>query len=209
MKRIVPVLMVLLCLILSGCAGKTVVKGFDGTPALNMKTVSEHIDRVELTVDNWQDYIKEYSYEVETVQRDAFDEIIAQETATVYRLGYGTDRYHCLSATIELKHKQTGEIITFGAGLPFNIVEDIDAARLEPFHLDEYECTRIKGYMYFIDYPQEVLDEVTDRYDRQDSLGDANGTIAVTGSSVEGSWDIDCDAKVIESNSDDWKKYFE
>ena len=184
-----------------------VVPGFDGKPALNAALVKEHIDRVELTVDNWKDYVKEYSYEVEVIEKDAFGEITKQEKLTVYRLGYGTERYHCLSATIELKHKETGDIVLLGGSLPVNSAIDINAVQLEPFHLDEYECTRIKGYMYFVDYPDEVFEEVLNVYDRY-SYTSANAEIKVTSSFSEGSWSVDCEGKMIESNSDNWGNYF-
>ena len=210
MKKLLALLLAaVMCLSLVACGGgKEVVSGFEGTPALSMKSIGDHIERVELTVDNWKDYIKEYSYDVEMVEKDAFGEVTKRETLTVYRLGYGTERYHCLSATIELKHKQTGEILLLGASLASNIVEDIRAVRLEPFRLDEYECTRIKGYLYFIDYPEEVMEKVVTVYDRW-AYDAANASITITSKSFEGSWDVDCDAKMIESNSDDWKKYFE
>lgn len=209
MKKLLALLLTaMMCFSLSACGGKEVVSGFEGTPALSMKSIGDHIERVELTVDNWKDYIKEYSYDVEMVEKDAFGEVTKREKMTVYRLGYGTERYHCLSATIELKHKQTGEILLLGERLASNIVEDIGAVRLEPFHLDEYECTRIKGYLYFIDYPEEVMEEVVTVYDRW-GYNAANASITITSKSFEGSWDVDCDAKMIESNSDDWKKYFE
>ena len=210
MKKLLALLLAaVMCLSLVACGGgKGVVSGFEGTPALSMKSIGDHIERVELTVDNWKDYIKEYSYDVEMVEKDAFGEVTKREKKTVYRLGYGTERYHCLSATIELKHKQTGEILLLGERLASNIVEDTGAVRLEPFHLDEYECTRIKGYLYFIDYPEEVMEEVVTVYDRW-GYNVANASITITSKSFEGSWDVDCDAKMIESNSDDWKKYFE
>lgn len=210
MKKLLALLLAaVMCLSLVACGGgKEVVSGFEGNPALSMKSIDEHIDRVELTVDNWKDYIKEYSYDVEMVEKDAFGEVTKRETLTLYRLGYGAERYHCLSATIELKHKQTGEILLLGESLASNIVEDICAVQLEPFRLDEYECTRIKGYMYFVDYPEEVMEKVVTVYDRW-SPYQANATITIASSSFEGSWDVDRDAKVIESNSDDWKKYFE
>lgn len=185
-----------------------VVPGFEGTPALNAALVAEHISRVELTVDNWRDYIKEYTYDVEIVEKDAFDEITNRETVTVYRLGYGTEKYYCLSATIELKHKETGEILLLGGSLASNLAEDIEAVRLEPFNLDAYECTRIKGYMYFVDYPEEVFEEVLNVYDRQ-YYERANASITVTSSFMEGNWSVDCEAMVIESNSDNWADYFE
>jgi hypothetical protein len=207
-KMLVLLLAAVMCLSLVACGGgKEVVSGFDGTPALNYNSVAEHIDRVELTVDNWKDYIKEYSYDVEVIEKDAFGEITKKETVTVYRLGYGTERYYCLSAIIELKHKETGNILLFGEHLAANLVEDVEVIKLEPFHLDEYECTRIKGYIYFIDYPEEVIEEVLRVHDRR-SYRHANAAITITSPSFEGLWVVDCEAKVIESNSDDWKKYF-
>ena len=209
-KALFLILALVLCLSLCACGsgGKEVISGFDGTPALNMNLVDKHIDRVELTVDNWNEYIKEYSYDIEIVERDAFGEITKAEKVTVYRLGYGTEKYHCLSATIELKHKQTGEIVTFGEMLASNVVEDIGAVRFEPFHLDEYECTRIKGYLYFIDYPDEVIEEVLNEYDRWSAYY-PNAEITISSRSLQGTWGVDCEAKVIESNSDDWKDFFE
>lgn len=210
MKRLLIMLFITgLCLSMVACSsGKKVVTGYDGTPALNLDTVNKHITRVELTVDNWRNYIKEYSYDVEIVEKDAFGEIVKAENVTIYRLGYGTEKYYCLSATIELKHKQTGEIVTFGKNLPTNLVKDICAVQYEPFQLNEYECTRIAGYMYFIDYSEEVMKEVLDIHDRR-YAEEANAQIVISCSVFEGSWDVDCDAKVIESNTDNWNKYFE
>lgn len=210
MKRLLIMLFITgLCLSMVACSsGKKVVTGYDGTPALNLDTVNKHITRVELTVDNWRNYIKEYSYDVEIVEKDAFGEIIKAENVTIYRLGYGTEKYYCLSATIELKHKQTGEIVTFGENLPTNIVKDICAVQYEPFQLNEYECTRIAGYMYFIDYSDEVMKEVLDIHDRR-YAEEANAQIVISCSVFEGIWNVDCDAKVIESNTDNWNKYFE
>lgn len=210
MKRLLIMLFITgLCLSMVACSsGKKVVTGYDGTPALNLDTVNKHITRVELTVDNWRNYIKEYSYDVEIVEKDAFGEIVKAENVTIYRLGYGTEKYYCLSATIELKHKQTGEIVTFGENLPTNIVKDICAVQYEPFQLNEYECTRIAGYMYFIDYSDEVMKEVLDIHDRR-YAEEANAQIVISCSVFEGRWDVDCDAKVIESNTDNWNKYFE
>lgn len=226
MKRLVALILALvLCFSLVACgnddddrksSGKSnrtsgkneVVTAHDGTPALNLDSVDKHITRVELTLDNWKDYVREYSYEVEVIERDAFDEIVSEETVTVYRLGYGTDRYYCLSATIEFKHKQTGEFVTVGEHLASNCVEDINVISLEPLHLDEYECTRIKGYIYFIDYSNEVMEQVLKVYERK-SAERENAEIIISCDIYDGVWGVDTEAKVIESNTDDWKKYFE
>ena len=182
-----------------------VVPGFDGTPALNAALVKEHISRVELTVDNWREYIKVYSYEVEVIERDAFGEITKSEKSTVSRMGYGTDRYYYLDVVIELKHKETGEITVYGPashqGYSFFFYQ-------EPIDLDDYECTRIKGYLYFIDYPDEVFEEVIDRFDRW-SKDRENASIKVTSSSMEGTWSVDYEAKVIENDSGSFGDYFD
>lgn len=181
-----------------------VIPGFDGTPALNAVLVGEHIDRIELTVDNWRDYIKVYQYDVEVVEKDAFGEVTNTEASTVIRLGYGTEQYHYLDAIIELQHKETGEITTYGPashlGKSFILDSSID--------LDEYECTRIKGYLYFFDFTEEVIEEVIDVYDRWNKSS-THAEIKVTSGSFEGTWGVDCDAKVIENDSGNWSDYFE
>lgn len=185
-----------------------VIPSFDGEPALNMELIKEHIERIELTVDNWNEYIKEYSYDVDVVTKDAFGEITNTETVTVYRLGYGTGKYYCLDATIELKHKETGEIVLFTSGNVANAVKNIHAIDNKPFHLDDYECTRIQGYIYFINYSEEVMTEVLNVRERT-SYSDTNAWITITSDGMEGVWSVDCDAKVIESESENWRNYFE
>lgn len=204
MKKILALLLVAaMCLSLAACGGgKEVVSGFDGTPALNADLVDKHIDRVELTVDNWKEYIKVYSYDVELVKKDAFGEITSSEKCTVFRLGYGTEKYHYLDAVIELQHKQTGETITYArhVGKSFILDTSID--------LEEYECTRIQGYLYFFDFSEEVLAEVLDVEERK-YIDHANAEIKVKGGSIERTWEVDCDAKVIENASGAWSDYFE
>ena len=77
MKKVFALfLALLLCFSLTACGGgREVISGFDGTPALNRNLIGNHIERVELTVDNWSDYIKEYSYDVELIEKDAFGEV--------------------------------------------------------------------------------------------------------------------------------------
>lgn len=206
MKKLLALLLAaVMCLSLAACGGgKEVVSGFDGTPALNEKTVRDHIDRVELTVDNWREYVKVYNYDVELVQKDSFGEITKSEKITITRIGYGTDRYHYLDAIIELQHKQTGEKVIYGPashlGKSFVLQDTIN--------LDEYECTRIKGYLYFFDFSEEVLEEVLDVYDRTDMVN-GNAVINVNSGSMEGSWEVDLDAKTFTNDSGEWSDYFE
>lgn len=178
-----------------------VIPGFDGTPALNAALVGEHIDRVELTTDNWREYLRIYYYDVEVVTKDAFGEVINTETKNITHLGYGTDQYHCLDAVIELQHKETGEFITFsGVGHDFVLRDAIE--------LDAYECTRIKGYLYFFVFSEEVMEEVLNKYDSWNS-NNGSANIQVTSSGLERTWRVDCEGKVIENASGSWSDYFD
>lgn len=177
-----------------------VISGFDGTPALNSSLVGEHINRVELTVENWREYIKVYQYDAEVVEKDAFGEIISKETQTATRLGFGPEQYSCLCAIIELQHKETGEFLTFNTSEDVWLYEYID--------LDEYECTRIQGYMYFFDFTEDVMSEVLNRYDRSYASSE-NAEIQVTSSVFEATWSVDCDGKYIENRSGQWEDYFD
>ena len=104
-----------------------------------------------------------------------------------------------------MKHKETGEVTVYGPashqGYSFFFYQ-------EPIDLDDYECTRIKGYLYFIDYPDEVFEEVIDRFDRW-SKDRENASIQVTSSSMEGTWSVDYEAKVVENDSGSFGDYFD
>lgn len=74
--------------------------------------------------------------------------------------------------------------------------------------LNAYECTRIKGYLYFFDFTEEVMVEVLNKYDSWNS-NNGNAEIQVTEGGFEGTWRVDCEGKVIENASGNWSDYFE
>ena len=164
----------------------------DGIVSIKESKFPSLIERVELTTENWKDYIKFYSFEEEIVKRDAFGEIVSSETVTRYCLGAGNERYHQFQDTVvELKDKETGELTLFGqwAGNEWYVEED--------FNLDNYECTRIKGFLYFVDLPEEALHSPLPGWDYE--LGFQVVSSGVTtpysvnpgskGIEVNGSWD--------------------
>lgn len=128
---------------------------FCGGKCLNVKRLHEIVEKVQLTTENWRDYIKVYTYawdEIKT-EKDAFGEVVSTETIKHegIQLGAGNTRYHCFEGVaIELKNKTTGEttIFQFGYGGK-GLQENID--------LDAYECTRIQGCLYFVDIPEEAI----------------------------------------------------
>ena len=133
-----------------------VIQGIDGNGYLNIERLNEIIEVVELTTDNWRDYIKVHPYTEEKVSYDAFGEVTSTETVVHYLLGVGEDRYHQFdNVIIELKNKSNGELSIHrrnqnegGGPLP-SVSADFD--------IDDYECTRIKGTVYFVDLPEEVI----------------------------------------------------
>ena len=178
-----------------------VVSGTDGTPALNGNMVGNYIECVELTVDNWREYLKVYTYDVEVVEKDAFGEITNTEVVEVFCLGYGNNRYHSFEAIIELQHKETGETLFANMELGYVFLLASDG------NLDEYECTRIQGNIYFFNFPEEVLEEVISLHDREEARY-PNAKIEIADGGMVYSWSVDTDAKVITNPSgSSWGDY--
>ena len=98
----------------------------------NLIKFKTDVEIIELTVENWKNYIKVCSY----------DRCL---------LGAGKERYHCFENVImELKHKETGEVTTFEFDYDgYSVAND--------FSLDAYECTKIEGYLYYLNFPEDAL----------------------------------------------------
>ena len=131
----------------------------EGYYLINESRFDELTETVELTTENWMEYLEVWSYTQETVQKDAFGEIVSIETCTSYYLVAKGDQYYMFNDfVIELKHKTTGTL-TICRGEDYNglIVYSSTERVPEDFCLDEYECTRIKGTLSFVDIPDEVI----------------------------------------------------
>lgn len=105
---------------------------YEDRPWFNLVKFKTDVEIIELTVDNWKNYIKVCSYDR-------------------YLLGAGKERYHCFeNVVLELKTKETGEVTTYefdysGCGITSD------------FNLDTYECTEIEGYLYYLNFPEDAL----------------------------------------------------
>lgn len=164
MKKVfILILTVLFCL--CGCGGNgenssdgskipagVVGKDLNGEVCIKERNAGKIMESVELTAENWQDYLEVFSYEKVQIERDSFGEIISEYRDTVYLLGAKTDRYHGFSSptAIELFHKETGErkVLEF-----YHEGAYVDAE----FDLNDYEFSRITGTIFFIDIPEEVV----------------------------------------------------
>lgn len=139
-------------------AESLIIQNPDYGTLINIKRFKEVLETVELTTENWMDYIEVCTYSKEIVEKDAFGEIVSTKTNTRYELGVkGNQYYHFRDFAIELKNKTTGELVTYKGNGDAYIPEV-----KEDFSLDEYECTRIKGTLYLIDVPEEVIIQRTD-----------------------------------------------
>jgi hypothetical protein len=185
MKKALSLLLALvLCLSLCACGGGSNIGGAntnttasqeedivlyneeEGYVFINLKRFSELYTVVELTTENWQDYLEVYSWEHTTTETDAFGEIVSQETKTKYAIGAKGGKYfYTQGLAIELKDKETGELMS----CPVFNGEQLDVTK--DFSLDQYECTRIKGTLYLIDIPEETIYESTKSGNRWVNIG--------------------------------------
>ncbi len=118
-----------------------VIRDTDGTAYINVDRCSEIVEEVvELTTDNWMNYFKICYFDKPSGFEDAGYELVAN-----------TDRYHgFVDVVIEFKNKTTGEVVT--RELEYN-----GCTVGENFVLDDYDCTKIQGYLYFVDFPEEAI----------------------------------------------------
>ncbi len=129
----------------------------DGVVYIRQSKFGELLERVELTTENWKDYIKVYSGVEETIHKDAFGEVVSTESTTFYYIGADNERYHQFQdAVIELKNKETGELTVYDLAGNGSMLSQ-SCYVTEDFNLDDYECTRIKGRLYFVDLPEEAI----------------------------------------------------
>lgn len=123
----------------------------EGYTFINQNRFRELVEKVELTTENWRDYLGIYSYTEKYTKTDAFGEVVEEGEYTYTYFGPAVERYFYVSEfVIELMDKETQETQIYqmsGRNLP-GVTEEFD--------LDQYECTRIKVTLYFIDLPEEI-----------------------------------------------------
>lgn len=143
----------------------------NGTTLINEARFLECVEVVELTTENWQQYLKDYSYsyDEEKTETDAFGEVVSSEiiTHTGRLLGAGNERIHgFVDGAIELKNKATGELKTYKfayCGCPISEEQEVHMdgsnyqAIPDDFSFDNYKCTRIEGLLYYLNLPIEEL----------------------------------------------------
>jgi len=138
----------------------------DGDGTINVAKLREAVEVVELTTENWKEHFKVYSYSYteEKVEKDAFGEVVSTETITHdgRAFGAGNERYHWYDEVIiELKNKETGVLSVYEFGPDGGsddknvaiLLEELsyeEGSNVEDFNLDDYECTRITGFIYYI-----------------------------------------------------------
>ncbi len=106
------------------------------TPYVNKDKMVETLEIIELTTENWRNYIKVYS-----------------SNDVEYRLGAGDERYHQFSKdfTIELKNKETDEVVTYEWSNDYGVGLLVSA----DFDLNNYDCLKVGGSIFFFNLPEE------------------------------------------------------
>ena len=144
-------------------------------PGINGRRFPELVETVELTMENWADYI-DFSFSTyHKENKDAFGEVISTTAYTSRFISAKTDKYFQFIGTeekpaaIELKHKTTGKVLTLGlegSDFMFSIgtYPNVDESFFEENSIDNYDCTRIQGTLYIVDMPEEVLFDTGDDF---------------------------------------------
>ena len=144
------------------------------TPCINAERFPELVETVELTTENWRDYIgfEFISYQYET--KNAFGEVTETTTYTGRHTVVKTDKYYQIIGTeenpaaIELQHRTTGNVKMLaleGADFLYtSAVQNAGDSYFEENNLDNYDCLRIQGTLYIVDIPQEVLTDSGDDF---------------------------------------------
>ncbi len=124
---------------------------------INAVKLRNDVQIVELTTENWKEHFKvyhcSYSYGEVKEETDTFGDVVSSETITHeydgHAFGAGNEKYHWYdTVAIELKDKTSGELTIYEFGATTN-----DMLLEEELNLDNYECTRIKGSIFYWDYP--------------------------------------------------------
>jgi len=178
-----------------------VVLSSNGIKGINYGRFGECLTVVSLTIDNWREYIDVLTYNEEFVRKDEFGEVISSGIATNRVLGVKTNKYYYFeNCLIELKNVKTQATTIYsflGKGL-----EGWGNKMSEDFNLNDYECTRIKGKIYFVDLPKEVI------YAPLPEWGYACGFMII-GTGMESPYEIQKEIKRIYPNgAEDWEEKY-
>ena len=175
MKKIISLILALmLCLSLVACGHGEPLASIDNNPTVNNNSQNNNADAdwlireerinvlkfrevveiVELTTANWNEHFRvyTYSYTEEQVNKDDFGEVVSTETITHdgRAFGAGNTRYHWYdNVVMELKDKATGELFV----LKFSEHEERNDIEVDKdFDPANYECTRIIGSIYYLNF---------------------------------------------------------
>lgn len=135
---------------------------------ISQKELSKYIKKVELTTENWQDYIDFENYEIENT--NSFGEVIRTYKHSRLKL---KDKIYCSQATaleFELTNNllfwtsDTKGIVNFGS---MGNTNNFEITKLQgyPLYDDVYDdritindikCIRTKGYLYIFNLPNDI-----------------------------------------------------
>ena len=154
----------------SGSNAESEIVTIDDNVYLDGESFPNHIKTIEMTKENWKDYLELVREEKTDTHTDAFGEVISTNNYACYYLKIkDIGQFTCglSSALIEFTDIQSGEVLYFRESVPYYSFSLSSEAGIliekqyntdETRTIDDFECMRIKGEIIFImDIPQEVL----------------------------------------------------
>ncbi len=160
-KLIIITFTLIMCLSLCSCGDSsqtiadTLVIERDGIKCINRNRFNECLELVKLNPENWNNYIDVIKYTEKIVEKDEFGEVISSEEIVRRVLGANIEHYYCYEdVVIELKNKTTGETIIYSLDPKGDKIYDYLPSN---FNIKDYECSRIKGNVYVVNLPNEVI----------------------------------------------------
>lgn len=154
---------------------------------------------VELTTDNWSEYINLISYAEEVIEYDTFGEITDQYYVDKIAFGFSSDKYYYRyeDVAVEFEHKTTGEktIYEIRNGEFYNT----------DFDINQYTCSRIKGRIYVVEIPEEAILETPPKPDYPYTYT----SIVIGSEGSEAPYEINPHTRVIHHNgTENWQEKF-
>ena len=111
MKKILVLILALVMIMsLTACGGgddstEIIVTNDDGYSCIKENKMGSIIEKVEITADNWQDYIKIVSFEEKIVSKDVFGDVTSEGSKTIHVLGVETEKIYAFDSTAAIKLK--------------------------------------------------------------------------------------------------------
>ena len=153
MKKIISLLLIVLMGISLCACGKRIYLT-NGNIIVPKKELATYITKVELTTENWTDYIEVVEKTEE--HKNAFGDVVSTTTQNEWVIKNAQMSYFDGFA-MELTVNETGEkVIMKGAAGRLTPESNIDWFYFQNFTMDDLTCSRVIGVLYILNAPEDI-----------------------------------------------------